>query len=59
MFHLASGSHTVTASAVPGISSSTSNESDAIAQIPGTSEELAVGWTAGKSGDIPTVYQYN
>jgi hypothetical protein len=59
VFHLASGSHTVTASAVPGISSSTSNEIEAIAQIPGTAQELAVGWTAGKSGDIPTVYQYN
>jgi hypothetical protein len=59
VFHLASGSHTVTAPAVPGISSSTSDEVEAIEQIPGTAQELAVGWTAGKSGDVPTVYEYN
>ena len=39
--------------------SSTSNEIEAIAKIPGTAQELAVGWTASKSGDIPTVYQYS
>jgi hypothetical protein len=59
MFHLASGSHTVTASALPGIGSSTSNEIEAIAQIPDSAQELAVGWTASKSGDVPRVYQYN
>jgi hypothetical protein len=59
VFHLASGGHTVTASALPGISSSTPNEIEAITQIPGTARELAAGWTAGKSGDIPAVYQYD
>lgn len=59
VFHLASGSHTVTASTLPGISASTSNRIEAISDIPGTAQQLAVGWVASKSGDIPTVYQYN
>jgi len=63
MLHYVNGSRTVTKASLPGLANSSTSGLTAIANIPGTTQELAGGWilkTPNNFGaTIARVYQYN